>query len=80
VTLEFETLETVEMFENRVNGRAQGGTAKGIRLVAPATCNQENDQSLRQKRKTASDWLCWMHQPPFSPTKSAILSNRYWAT
>ena len=48
MTLVFEKLETVEMLENRVNG-AQGGTAKGIRLVAPTTCNQENDQSLRQK-------------------------------
>ena len=49
MTSKIETSVNIEIFGNRFNGQAQGGTANGTRLVAPTARNQENHQPPRQK-------------------------------
>jgi signal transduction histidine kinase len=49
MTSKVETLEDIEVLENRSNGQAQGDTANGTQLIAQSNRNQENDQPSQHK-------------------------------
>jgi len=49
MTSKVETLENIEILENRSNGQAQGGTVNGTCLIVQSNCNQESDQPSQHK-------------------------------
>lgn len=47
MTSKVETLENIEILENRSNGQAQGGTVNRTRLIVQSNCNQKEQQRER---------------------------------